>query len=69
VACLVQTEALFLKNLDNRGEIVVVTESLHLNKNAYGIRLNFQIEEKLANTPIKQIRVVPEGTFCCIVAS
>jgi hypothetical protein len=44
-----------LKNLDNSGEKAVVTESLQLNKNAYGIRLNFQIEEKLANARVKQI--------------
>ena len=40
-------KALFLKNLDNNGEKAVESESLQFNKNAYGIRLHFQIEEKV----------------------
>ena len=48
-------KALFLKNLDNSGEKAIVSESLQHNKNAYGIRLNFQIEEKLATVRVKQI--------------
>ena len=48
-------QALFLKNLDNSGEKAVESESLQFNKNAYGIRLHLQIEEKTAIACATQI--------------
>jgi hypothetical protein len=36
---------MFLKNLDNSGENIVESESLQLNKNAYGIRLYLEREK------------------------
>ena len=47
-------KALFLKNLDNSGEYAIESESLHLNKNAYGIRLYLQIEEEGIVAPTTQ---------------
>jgi len=38
-------KAIFLKNLDNSGEKAIESESLQLNKNAYGIRLYLEREK------------------------
>jgi hypothetical protein len=47
-------KAIFLKNLDNSGEKAIESESLQLNKNAYGIRLNL-VREKVVIARAKQI--------------
>jgi len=47
-------KTLFVKNLDNSGEKVIESESLQFNKNAYGIRLLFRIEEKSEIACVKQ---------------
>lgn len=51
-------KSLFLSHLDNTGEKAVESESLQFNKNAYGIRLHFQIEEKSAIACVKQINSI-----------
>ena len=51
-------QALFLKNLDNSGEKAVESESLQFNKNAYGIRLHLQIEEKATIACATQINSI-----------
>ena len=50
-------KTLFLKNLDNSGEKAVESESLQLNKNAYGIRLYLE-REKIAVSHAKQINSI-----------
>ena len=40
-------KAIFLKNLDNSGEKIIESESLQLNKNAYGIRLYLTREKNV----------------------
>ena len=47
-------KAIFLKNLDNSGEKAIESESLQLNKNAYGIRLYFE-REKVVVACAKQL--------------
>ena len=47
-------KAIFLKNLDNRGEKAIESESLQLNKNAYGIRL-YLTREKNVVACVKQM--------------
>ena len=47
-------KTLLLKNLDNSGERAVETESLQINKNAYGIRL-FLTREQSFVASVKQI--------------
>jgi len=62
--CDVETEkrnyshkAIFLKNLDNSGEKVIESESLQLNKNAYGIRL-YVAREKVFIARTKHINSI-----------
>ena len=62
--CDVETEhvsyshqTLQLKNLDNSGEKAIETESLQINKNAYGIRLYLSREQN-ATTFTKQVNSI-----------
>jgi len=50
-------KAMFLKNLDNSGENAIESESLQLNKNAYGIRLYLE-REKIVIACAKRINSI-----------
>ncbi len=62
-------KALFIKNLDNSGKGAIASDSLELNKNAYGIRFSLEREKNGIAQNLKQansIFVQPANAFSCL---